>query len=295
MATIATLAIDLGPIAGHLQIPLGRVERVVELLDAGNTVPFITRYRKDETGGLDEEQIREIQQRLGKLRLLGERKQTILRSIESQGKLTEALAAEIEAAQSTKRLEDLYLPFKPKKQTLATVARERGLEPLAEEVLGAVPRGARFGSAGRRFRQHRSRRHQRRRCLAGRRAHPGRSVQRAGRSPAAAAQDRRPHRQADRRPGRARRQESPGLPRLLRIHRAVGPRAAAPCAGHQPGRKSQGAARQGRGRPRSHAADGRRAARAGRTSARRLSPRLRSRCPGAAGVSQPGAAKSAAK
>ncbi len=139
MATIATLAIDLGPIAGHLQIPLGRVERVVELLDAGNTVPFITRYRKDETGGLDEEQIREIQQRLGKLRLLGERKQTILRSIESQGKLTEALAAEIEAAQSTKRLEDLYLPFKPKKQTLATVARERGLEPLAEEVLSASP------------------------------------------------------------------------------------------------------------------------------------------------------------
>ncbi len=142
MATIATLAIDLGPIAGHLQIPLGRVERVVELLDAGNTVPFITRYRKDETGGLDEEQIRQIQQRLGKLRLLCERKQTILRSIESQGKLTEALAAEIEAAQSTKRLEDLYLPFKPKKQTLATLARERGLEPLAEEVLTAAPSAA---------------------------------------------------------------------------------------------------------------------------------------------------------
>jgi protein Tex len=139
MGTISTLAIDLRPIAGHLQIPLARVERVVELLDAGNTVPFITRYRKDETGGLDEEQIRQIQQRLGKLRLLCERKQTILRSIESQGKLTEALAAEIEAAESTKRLEDLYLPFKPKKQTLATAARERGLEPLAEEVLSAAP------------------------------------------------------------------------------------------------------------------------------------------------------------
>jgi uncharacterized protein len=137
MGTISTVAIDLRSIAGPLQIPLARVERVIELLDAGNTVPFITRYRKDETGGLDEEQIRQIQQRLGKLRLLGERKQTILRSIESQGKLTEALAAEIEAADSTKRLEDLYLPFKPKKQTLATLARERGLEPLAEEVLAA--------------------------------------------------------------------------------------------------------------------------------------------------------------
>ncbi|HTU25641.1 MAG TPA: Tex-like N-terminal domain-containing protein [Pirellulales bacterium] len=142
MGTISTVAIDLRSIAGPLQIPLPRVERVIELLDAGNTVPFITRYRKDETGGLDEEQIRQIQQRLGKLRLLGERKQTILRSIESQGKLTEALAAEIEAAESTKRLEDLYLPFKPKKQTLATLARERGLEPLAEEVLSASPMAA---------------------------------------------------------------------------------------------------------------------------------------------------------
>ncbi len=142
MGTISTVAIDLRAIAGPLQIPLARIERVVELLDAGNTVPFITRYRKDETGGLDEEQIRQIQQRLGKLRLLGERKQTILRSIESQGKLTEALAAEIEAAESTKRLEDLYLPFKPKKQTLATLARERGLEPLAEEVLSASPAAA---------------------------------------------------------------------------------------------------------------------------------------------------------
>ena len=74
MGTISTVAIDLRSIAGPLQIPLVRVERVIELLDAGNTVPFITRYRKDETGGLDEEQIRQIQQRLGKLRLLGRTK-----------------------------------------------------------------------------------------------------------------------------------------------------------------------------------------------------------------------------
>jgi uncharacterized protein len=139
MASTNMIAIDLAPVAQTLQISLSQVESVVELLDAGNTVPFITRYRKDQTGGLDEEQIRQIQARLTKLRLLSERKQTILRSIESQGKLNAQLAAEIEAADSTKRLEDLYLPFKPKKQTLATAARERGLEPLADEVAEASP------------------------------------------------------------------------------------------------------------------------------------------------------------
>src|SRR4030042_515790 len=139
MGSTNTIAIDLRPVAQPLQLSLRQIETVVELLDAGNTVPFITRYRKDQTGGLDEEQIRQIESRLIKMRLLSERKQTILRSIESQGKLTPELAAEIDAAHSPKRLEDLYLPFKPKKQTLATVARERGLEPLAEEVLAASP------------------------------------------------------------------------------------------------------------------------------------------------------------
>ncbi|MCH8924323.1 MAG: RNA-binding transcriptional accessory protein, partial [Planctomycetes bacterium] len=116
-----------------------QVWAVVELLDAGNTVPFITRYRRDQTGGLDEEQIRRIQAALQKLRMVAERKMTILRSIESQGKLTPELSAQIEGADSIKRLEDLYLPFKPKKQTLATAARERGLEPLARQVLSADP------------------------------------------------------------------------------------------------------------------------------------------------------------
>ena len=88
--------------------------------------PFITRYRKDQTGGLDEEHIRQIQDRLAKLRLLVDRKQTVLRSIESQGKLSEKLAKQIRAASTTKRLEDLYLPFKPKKQPLATSARVPG-------------------------------------------------------------------------------------------------------------------------------------------------------------------------
>jgi len=135
----STVAIDLGQVSQSLGLAGPRVQAVVELLDAGNTVPFITRYRKDQTGGLDEEQIRQIQSRVVKLRMLAERKQTILRSIDSQGKLTPELAAAIEAADTAKRLEDLYLPFKPKKQTLATAARERGLEPLALEILRADP------------------------------------------------------------------------------------------------------------------------------------------------------------
>lgn len=142
MASTPSLAIDLSRVAHGLQLPLDRVYAVIELLDAGNTVPFITRYRKDPTGGMDEEQIRQIQERLTKLRLLVERKQTILRQIDSLGKLTPELSAQIEAAESVKRLEDLYLPYKPKKQTLATAARERGLEPLAEEVFAAAESAA---------------------------------------------------------------------------------------------------------------------------------------------------------
>ncbi len=135
----ARTSVSLGDIASSVGLPLAQVESTVELLDAGNTVPFITRYRKDQTGGLDEEQIRQIELRLARLRLLAERKQTILRSIESQGKLTPELANLIQQATSTKRLEDLYLPFKPRKQTLATQARERGLETLATEILTADP------------------------------------------------------------------------------------------------------------------------------------------------------------
>lgn len=136
------VAIDLAAVAKSLGQPLARVEAVVKLLDEGNTIPFITRYRKDQTGGLDEEPIRAIADRVTKDRQLAERKQTILRSIESQGKLTPELQKGIEAAQTTRRLEDLYLPYKPKKQTLATTARNRGLEPLALEILNADPLAA---------------------------------------------------------------------------------------------------------------------------------------------------------
>jgi len=136
------VAIDLAAVAKSLGLQQARVEAVVKLLDEGNTIPFITRYRKDQTGGLDEEPIRAIADRVTKDRQLAERKQTILRSIESQGKLTPELAKGIEAAQTTRRLEDLYLPYKPKKQTLATTARMRGLEPLALEILNADPLAA---------------------------------------------------------------------------------------------------------------------------------------------------------
>ncbi len=133
------ITINLRHLARGLGVPLRQVEAVLELLDEGNTVPFITRYRKDQTGGLDEEQIRQIQARLVKMRQLAERKQTICRSIEAQGKLSETLAKQIQAASTAKRLEDLYLPYKPKKQTLATLARSRGLEILASEILAADP------------------------------------------------------------------------------------------------------------------------------------------------------------
>ena len=111
----------------------------MQLLDEGNTVPFITRYRKERTGGLDEEKIRVVQERVADLRDLADRKQTILESHRVQGKLTDELRAAILAAETPKRLEDLYLPYKPKKRTLATEAREKGLEPLALAVWNRDP------------------------------------------------------------------------------------------------------------------------------------------------------------
>jgi uncharacterized protein len=128
------IQVDLGRIAQDLQIRRVQVESVVQLLDEGNTVPFITRYRKERTGNLNEIAIREIQLRVGRLRELAERKETILKAIEAQGKLNDDLAAAIRAADNPKRLEDLYLPFKPKKKTKASDARDRGLEPLALRI-----------------------------------------------------------------------------------------------------------------------------------------------------------------
>jgi uncharacterized protein len=130
---------DLSRVAQDLQIRKAQVEAVVQLLDDENTVPFITRYRKEVTGGLNEEVIRRIQDRVAHLRGLADRKRTILKSIAFQGKLTDALTQAILAAESPKRLEDLYLPYKPKKKSLATEARERGLGPLAEAIFNRDP------------------------------------------------------------------------------------------------------------------------------------------------------------
>lgn len=130
----AQVVVDLGRVAQDLQLRKVQVVAVVELLDSGNTVPFITRYRKEVTGGLDEEQIRAIQHRVGQLRQLADRRLTILRTLEAQGTITDELRQAIERADTSKRLEDLYLPYKPKKQTLATIAREKGLGPLADAI-----------------------------------------------------------------------------------------------------------------------------------------------------------------
>jgi uncharacterized protein len=133
------ITVDFARIAQDLQIRKVQVESVVQLLDEGNTVPFITRYRKERTGGLNEEIIRQVQIRVLKQRQLLDRKQTILKSIETQGKLTEELRQAILAAETSKRLEDLYMPYKPKKRSQATVARERGLEPLAQAIWSRDP------------------------------------------------------------------------------------------------------------------------------------------------------------
>lgn len=122
-------------IAKELQLNNDQVNTVFKLFDEGATVPFIARYRKEHTGGLDEEQLRNIEDRRNYLTLLEERKQTVLSSIEEQGKLTDELKAKILAAEKLREVEDLYLPYKPKRKTRATVAIAKGLEPLADFIL----------------------------------------------------------------------------------------------------------------------------------------------------------------
>jgi uncharacterized protein len=130
-------------IAQTLNIPLKGMTAVIALLDEGATVPFIARYRKEVTGNLDEVQIRDTQEKLEYFRELQDRKETVLESIESQGKLTPELKAKIEATLEKNELEDLYLPYKPKRRTKASIAREKGLEPLAQflwdQQPGAMP------------------------------------------------------------------------------------------------------------------------------------------------------------
>lgn len=121
-------------IATELQARPEQVDSAIRLLDEGNTVPFIARYRKEVTGGLDDTQLRQLETRLGYLRELEDRRQTILKSIDEQGKLTEQLAGAINATLSKTELEDLYLPYKPKRRTRGQIAIEAGLEPLADAL-----------------------------------------------------------------------------------------------------------------------------------------------------------------
>ncbi|CAL9382370.1 Protein YhgF [Streptomyces sp. enrichment culture] len=133
-------SIEVGSIEGRIAEELGvrerQVKAAVELLDSGSTVPFIARYRKEATEMLDDAQLRTIEERLRYLRELEERRTAILESVREQGKLTEELEARIRGAETKARLEDIYLPYKPKRRTKAQIAREAGLEPLADGLLG---------------------------------------------------------------------------------------------------------------------------------------------------------------
>ena len=122
-------------ISQSLQLPEGQVARTISLLEEGATIPFISRYRKERTGGLDEVQIAAIKQQMDRLGELARRKETVLSAIEEQGKLTKELRARIEATWDSTALEDLYLPFKPKRMTRAELARRKGLEPLAKILM----------------------------------------------------------------------------------------------------------------------------------------------------------------
>ncbi|HMV25792.1 MAG TPA: Tex-like N-terminal domain-containing protein, partial [bacterium] len=122
-------------VAKELNIPVQHVTSTIQLLDLENTVPFIARYRKEVTGGMDENQIRDIQDKMTYYRALEARKEVVLKSIEEQGKLTDELKARIVAATMLQEVEDLYLPYKPKRRTKGIIAKEKGLEPLALQIL----------------------------------------------------------------------------------------------------------------------------------------------------------------
>jgi uncharacterized protein len=135
-------------IAEELSVGAHQVRSAVALLDDGSTVPFIARYRKEATGGLSDEQLRALEERLGYLRELEARRKAVLESISEQGKLTEALTAQIDAADTKARLEDLYAPFKVKRRTKAQIAREAGLEPLADLLLSDPSQDPETAAAG---------------------------------------------------------------------------------------------------------------------------------------------------
>ncbi len=135
-------------LAEELGVGEAQVVAAVRLLDEGATVPFIARYRKEVTGSLDDGQLRTLEERLGYLRELDQRRAAVLASIEEQGKLTDELRAALMAADTKARVEDIYLPYKPKRRTKAQIAREAGLEPLADRLLAEPDACARGGGRG---------------------------------------------------------------------------------------------------------------------------------------------------
>ncbi len=131
----------LEQIGAELQLPVTKVRAAMGLLDEGNTIPFIARYRKEMTGELDENQLRDVEERLQYLRNLEDRKLEVIRLIDEQGKLTEELRASIEQSAKLQEIEDLYRPYRQKRKTRASVARERGLEPLAVWIMAQPKMG----------------------------------------------------------------------------------------------------------------------------------------------------------
>ena len=122
-------------LTGELEVQRWQIDAAVQLIDEGNTIPFISRYRKEVTGSLNDEQLRKLHERLLYLRNLEEKKEQVLSGIEEQGKLTEELKAQILAAETLVVVEDLYRPYRPKRRTRATIAKEKGLEPLAAFIV----------------------------------------------------------------------------------------------------------------------------------------------------------------
>ena len=122
-------------IATALNIGVRQAEKTIELLEQGCTVPFIARYRKEATGSLNEVQIAAVRDMLLRLKEMDKRRESVLQSIEEQGKLTDELAAALHAAQTLTEIEDIYMPYRPKRRTRATIATERGLLPLAEQLM----------------------------------------------------------------------------------------------------------------------------------------------------------------
>src|SRR6059058_2747854 len=133
-------------IARELSLAPRQVSSTLALFAEGNTLPFVARYRKEATGGLDEVQLRDVRERADYLGELEERRAAVIKSVEEQGKLDPALRARFERADTKQALEDLYLPFKPKRRTRAMIARERGLEPLADLLWSGAKSDAELSS-----------------------------------------------------------------------------------------------------------------------------------------------------